>query len=1003
MNVSPLTLSSRLTDFRLGRSNGRRAALIVLCLILAGDVELNPGPGDQLTAPSLLTFATFNIRSIRSAGKVAVLHDVIAERSIDLMALTETWVKPDDPPAVANDPAPPGYKIIHVPRPCVRRVTRSSSNLGGGLAVIHRDTLSVRPHPLLKEVQLPTLFEVQVVRVGSSPPFISVVNAYRPPSSDIGQFIDELGNLIAAIVVGSNDRLMLCGDLNCGNPDGGLDARLLDVLTEFGLTQYVAEPTRDDRLLDVIAADDGVRVTDVRVGESFGISDHQLVTAVLPRPAVVQCPVRVISHRKYNRLDPAVFEARLRTSSLFSAPATEINEFADQMKREVVAALDEICPLRTRRRRLPRHRRSPLSPETVASKRRRRYLERRWRRTRDPNDRTLFKHCCRETNDLICDSRKRDISRRLKQCATARQKWTVVRQLLHSSNSSANNVANSTINSDSFATYFNCKIANLKSNIAAQLSRHTPGFFTDPLCSQSCLSAASTVTAAEVSKLLHSLPDKSSVLDYVPTSIIKTCSSVFSEAIAQLANLSFSQGTFPAPFKHASVTPLLKKPNLDPGLPANYRPISTLNNVSKILEKLFLARLLQHINTSSNLNPHQSAYRRFHSTETSLIHLLDSIYNSADNGLATLLLSLDLSAAFDTVDHSILLSRLHTSFGISGSVLAWLSSYLSNRTFSVNLNSFSSVPLTVTCGVPQGSILGPILFSLYMSPIANIVSSFGVSQQQYADDTQLFVFLSPANLDNQLTRLQSCLSSVRDWFLRNGLVLNPDKTEAICFGTASRRRSLSHLSSINVIDISVDLSDHIKLLGVTFDTALNFDKHISNVCASSYFHIKALRRIRPYIDLPVAKSIASSIVGSRLDYANGALFGIPVRNIHRLQRVQNCLARVVTDDWSTSSNTILSDLHWLPVQRRIDYKLTTLVCRSAPQYLNALLTPYTPSRHLRSSDQHRLAAPRCNTCIGSRGFRNSGPSLWNSIPVELRSTASYKSFCSHLKTHLFRN
>ena len=233
------------------------------------------------------------------------------------------------------------------------------------------------------------------------------------------------------------------------------------------------------------------------------------------------------------------------------------------------------------------------------------------------------------------------------------------------------------------------------------------------------------------------------------------------------------------------------------------------------------------------------------------------------------------------------------------------------------------------------------------------------------------------------------------------------KGEANCFGTASRRRSLSHLSSINVIDTSVDLSDHIKLLGVTFDTALNFDKHISNVCASAYFHIKGLRRIRLYIDLPVAKSIASSIVGSRLDYANGALFGIPVRNIHRLQRVQNCLARVVTDDWSTSSNAILSDLHWLPVQRRIDYKLATLVHRSrngtAPQYLNALLTPYTPSRHLRSSDQHLLAAPRCNTSIGSRGFRNSGPSLWNSIPVELRSTASYKSFCSHLKTHLFRN
>ena len=311
-----------------------------------------------------------------------------------------------------------------------------------------------------------------------------------------------------------------------------------------------------------------------------------------------------------------------------------------------------------------------------------------------------------------------------------------------------------------------------------------------------------------------------------------------------------------------------------------------------------------------------------------------------------------------------------------------------------------SDPLTVTCGVPQGSILGPILFSLYTSPIANIVSSFGVSQQQYADDTQLFVFLSPANLDNQLTRLQSCLSSVRDWFLRNGLVLNPDKTEAICFGTASRRRSLSHLSSINVIDTSVDLPDHIKLLGVTFDAALKFDKDISNTCASVYFHIKALRRIWPYIDLPVAKSIASSIVGSRLDYANGALFGIPVRNIHRLQRVQNCLARVVTDDWSTSSNAILSDLHWLPVQRRIDYKLATLVYRSlngtAPYYLNALLTPYAPYRHLRSSDQHLVAAPRCSTSIGT--VVSEILVLPFGIPFLLNFvlfSASYKSFCSH--------
>jgi len=131
-----------------------------------------------------------------------------------------------------------------------------------------------------------------------------------------------------------------------------------------------------------------------------------------------------------------------------------------------------------------------------------------------------------------------------------------------------------------------------------------------------------------------------------------------------MANLSFSQGTFPSKFKHASVTPLLNKPGLDPSVSANFRPISNVNNISKILERLFLTRLQPHIALSPNVNPLQSAYRKHHDTETSLIHLLDSIYHVADNGLATLFLSLDLSAAFDTIDHVILLNRLTSSFGI---------------------------------------------------------------------------------------------------------------------------------------------------------------------------------------------------------------------------------------------------------------------------------------------------------------------------------------------------
>ena len=155
------------------------------------------------------------------------------------------------------------------------------------------------------------------------------------------------------------------------------------------------------------------------------------------------------------------------------------------------------------------------------------------------------------------------------------------------------------------------------------------------------------------------------------------------------------------------------------------------------------------------------------------------------------------------------------------------------------------------------------------------------------------LFLSPSDLDGSLLNLQQCLSSLKSWFFHNGLALNSDKTEAICLGTTHRRQSLSDLASIQVADASVTLSDHIKLLGVTLDNRLSFDKHVSNVCSISYFHIRALRHIRTCLDLESSKSIACAIVGSRLDYANSCLSGVSSYNIHRLQRVQNCLARVV--------------------------------------------------------------------------------------------------------------
>ena len=161
----------------------------------------------------------------------------------------------------------------------------------------------------------------------------------------------------------------------------------------------------------------------------------------------------------------------------------------------------------------------------------------------------------------------------------------------------------------------------------------------------------------------------------------------------------------------------------------------------------------------------------------------------------------------------------------------------------------------------------------------------------------------------------------------------------------------------------------------------------------------------PFMDLDTSNTIACAIVGSRLDYSNCIFSGIPSKNIHRLQRVQNTLARVVVSNNTASSTAALRSLHWLPIQQRVSFKLSCLVYRSlhgtAPAYLSDLLTSYIPTRSLRSSDLDLLSVPRCNTAFGSRGFRSAGPRLWNSLPHNIRTTDSYSSFRLHLKTHMF--
>ena len=219
--------------------------------------------------------------------------------------------------------------------------------------------------------------------------------------------------------------------------------------------------------------------------------------------------------------------------------------------------------------------------------------------------------------------------------------------------------------------------------------------------------------------------------------------------------------------------------------------------------------------------------------------------------------------------------------------------HLTQRTQVVTIGKFISPIVDLACGVPQGSVIGPLLFTLYISPLAQLISRFGIFHQQFADDSQLYIALSPSNAVPCIERLEQCLSALQQWFLQNGLQLNADKSDCILFGTAQRLKTFQPLNSVDISGTIVPVSTSIKTLGVTIDANLTFNEHVKLLSNACYYHIRALRNIRSSIDLETAKSIACAIVNSRLDYANILFYCVSKANVLKLQRVQNTLARVV--------------------------------------------------------------------------------------------------------------
>ncbi|XP_073330272.1 uncharacterized protein [Pagrus major] len=359
----------------------------------------------------------------------------------------------------------------------------------------------------------------------------------------------------------------------------------------------------------------------------------------------------------------------------------------------------------------------------------------------------------------------------------------------------------------------------------------------------------------------------------------------------------------------------------------------------------------------------------------------------AISSLITNIINSSLSSAFDTIK------------------LSWFQSYLSSRTQCVSFNNSLSECSTVTAGVPQGSVLGPLLFCIYMLPLGRIIAEYGIQFHSYADDTQLYIPLQP-NDPSQIQNLETCVSRIKIWMSQNFLMLNTAKTDLLVI-KPNNYKYFSDSLCLNIDGCSISESTHIRNLGVIFDPTLTFQTHIKEITRTAFFHLRNIAKIRPALSRRSAEVVLHALVSSRLDYCNVLFSGLPICTTRSLQLVQNSAARLLTKTSRFCHITpVLASLHWLPIQARADFKVLLLTYKAlnglAPSYLTELLSPYIPPRPLRSLSSNLLVIPPINKkSAGGRAFAYRAPFLWNGLPLGIKEATSTAIFKSRLKTHLF--
>jgi hypothetical protein len=354
------------------------------------------------------------------------------------------------------------------------------------------------------------------------------------------------------------------------------------------------------------------------------------------------------------------------------------------------------------------------------------------------------------------------------------------------------------------------------------------------------------------------------------------------------------------------------------------------------------------------------------------------------------------------VDHDLLLEKFW-NLGIRGDVKEWLSSYLRGRSQKVLCNRIESAPAVLDCGVPQGSVLGPLLFTIFISDISTVLSKHSVKYVAYADDIQIFTSSSPRDIASTLLSLETCVADIHKRLSSQKLLLNPKKTEFIII-SSKHHSSLTKTLSIRIDDHVISASTVVRDLGVFLDSELTFSDHIKRIRRQCFMQLRLISKLRRFMSKKHAALLINALVFSKMNFCISLLFGLPKKQLIQLQPIIHYGIRIVERLKKQESITNqLRNLGWLDVETRAKYRLCQIVHSALesgkPEKIASLLKFQTSTYGLRSETDMKLVIPRVSKSIGKRAFSVAGPSVYNDIPFDIRSLPLRK-FKQRLLSHL---